>query len=45
MTRVLRGLAVEEVVDELDDERFALTALGQALPAMQGPIVVRGELY
>ena len=45
VTRVLRGLAVDEVVDELDDERFALTALGQALPALQGPIVVRGELY
>ena len=45
VVRVLRGLAVEEVVDELDGDRFALTPLGEALRAMQGPIVARGELY
>ncbi|HYH91456.1 MAG TPA: methyltransferase [Solirubrobacteraceae bacterium] len=45
VTRVLRGLAVEEVVDELEDERFALTGLGQALASLEGPIIVRGELY
>ena len=43
--RVLRGLAVEEVVDELDGERFALSELGRALPALQGAIVAHGELY
>lgn len=45
LTRVLRGLAIEEVLDERDDGRFALTSLGEALPAMEGAIVARAELY
>ena len=45
LTRVLRGLAVEEVVDELADGRFALSATGESLHALQGPIVARAELY
>jgi len=31
LTRVLRGLALEDVVAECDDGRFALTALGEGL--------------
>ena len=42
---MLRGLALEEVVDELPDGRFALTPIGESLRALQGPIIVRGELY
>ena len=44
MTRVLRGLALEGVVVE-EDGRFSLTPLGECLPAMAGPLAVRGELY
>jgi hypothetical protein len=45
LTRVLRGLAVEEVVAEQDDGRFALTPLGEALTALRGAALVRGEVY
>jgi hypothetical protein len=45
LTRVLRGLAVEEVVDELPGGRFALTPMGESLRALQGPIIARAELY
>ena len=44
MTRVLRGLAIEGVVTE-EDGRFALTPVGECLPALAGAIRVRGELY
>src|SRR5690349_12780874 len=44
LTRVLRGLALEDVVEERDGT-FALTALGAHLPALAGPALVRGELY
>jgi hypothetical protein len=44
MTRVLRGLALEDVVSERDG-RFALTQIGAFLPAMAGVLRVRGELY
>jgi len=44
LTRVLRGLALEDVVAE-EDGRFALTPLGACLPALAGAITVRGELY
>ena len=44
MTRVLRGLALEGVVTE-EDGRFSLTPVGECLPAMAGPLAVRGELY
>jgi hypothetical protein len=50
LTRVLRGLVVEEVLAEEDGGRFALTELGACLRgelsgSLRGPIVVRGELY
>ena len=50
LTRVLRGLALEEVLAEVDGGRFALTELGQCLRSevagsMRGPLLVRGELY
>jgi ubiquinone/menaquinone biosynthesis C-methylase UbiE len=45
LTRVLRGLAIEEVVDECDDGRFALTSVGASVLDPRGAIVVRGELY
>ena len=45
ITRVLRGLAVEGVVDERDDGRFGLTALGESLHTMRGQVIARGELY
>ncbi|WP_448612922.1 methyltransferase [Modestobacter sp. URMC 112] len=48
--RVLRGLAAEEVLDELPDARFALTATGQLLRAdvpgsLRGAVSARAELY
>jgi hypothetical protein len=44
ITRVLRGLALEDVVSE-QDGRFALTPVGALLPALEGSLRVRGELY
>ncbi len=48
--RVLRGLAAEEVLDELADGRFALTAVGDLIRAgtpgsLRGAVAARGELY
>ena len=50
LTRVLRGLALEEVLAEVGGGRFALTELGERLRSdvpgsIKGPMVVRGELY
>jgi hypothetical protein len=45
LARVLRGLAVEDIVEELDDGRFDLTPLGASLPAAQGAMIARGEPY
>ena len=45
MTRVLRGLAIEDVVAETDDGRFALTPVGACLDALGGAAIVRGEVY
>ena len=50
LTRVLRGLALEEVLAEVGGGRFALTELGKRLRSdvpgsIKGPMVVRGELY
>lgn len=50
LTRVLRGLALEEVLEERDGGRFALTEVGACLRSdvagsMRGPVVARGELY
>jgi SAM-dependent methyltransferase len=48
--RVLRGLAAEQVVDELPDGRFALTPLGELLRdgvpgSMRRAAIARGGLY
>jgi hypothetical protein len=48
--RVLRNLAVEEVLVELDDGRFALAPMGERLRegvpgSLRGSIIARGELY
>ena len=50
LTRVLRGLALEDVVEELGDGRFALTATGELLrrdaaAPMADLAVIRGTLY
>ena len=45
LTRVLRGLAAEDVLSETDDGRFGLTPIGECLGALQGAALVRGELY
>ncbi|WP_448608174.1 methyltransferase [Geodermatophilus sp. URMC 60] len=48
--RVLRGLAAEEVLDELPDGRFALSPVGDLLRAgtpgsQRGAVTARGGLY
>jgi hypothetical protein len=48
--RVLRGLAAEEVLEELPDGRFALGETGQLLRAgvpgsLRGAVTVRAQLY
>jgi O-methyltransferase domain len=48
--RVLRGLAAEEVLDELPDGRFALAAMGECLrtgapESLRGLVTMRAELY
>jgi hypothetical protein len=50
LRRVLRGLAAEEVLEELPDGRFGLTAAAELLcggapDSLQGMVAVRGELY
>jgi precorrin-6B methylase 2 len=45
LTRVLRGLAAEGVLDERDDGRFGLAPSGEALRRLQGAVIARGELY
>jgi hypothetical protein len=50
LRRVLRGLASEEVLEELPDGRFALTETGELLCAgtpgsLRGPVTIRGGLY
>ena len=44
LTRVLRGLALEDVVSE-QDGRFALTPVGEALVPMAGALRARGQVY
>jgi hypothetical protein len=44
LTRVLRGLALEDVVAE-EDGRFALTPIGEQLERLAGAARVRGALY
>jgi len=45
LARVLRGLAIEGVIEEREDGRFALTAAGAGLSELRGPLLARGELY
>ncbi|MGY1594438.1 methyltransferase [Geodermatophilus sp. SYSU D00708] len=50
LSRVLRGLAAEDVLDELPDGRFALTPVGECLRAgvpgsQRGAVTARAELY
>jgi hypothetical protein len=50
LRRVLRNLAVEEVLEELDDGRFALAPMGERLRkdvpgTLRGSVIARGELY
>jgi hypothetical protein len=45
LTRVLRGLVIEDVLAEEDDGRFALTPIGECLPILRGSALVRGEVY
>lgn len=45
MTRVLRGLAAEDVFAENDQGQFELTPIGECLGALRGAALVRGELY
>lgn len=49
-TGVLRGLAAERVLDELPDDRFMLTPVGELLRervpgSMRGAVLARGRLY
>jgi hypothetical protein len=50
LTRVLRGLVLEDVLAEVDGGRLVLTELGERLRgdvpgSLKGPVLVRGELY
>jgi hypothetical protein len=50
LTRMLRGLVLEDVLAEEDDGRFGLTAVGQGLRdgvpgSLRGAVLARGELY
>ena len=45
LTRVLRGLAAEGLLDEDDRGRFALTPLGSCLSSLRGATIARGALY
>ena len=50
LTRVLRGLVLEDVLTEDGDGRFALTAVGEGLRedvpgSLRGAILVRGDVY
>ncbi len=45
LRRVLRGLAAEGVLTELDNGAFSLSALGELMGGMQGAVRARGELY
>lgn len=50
LTRVLRGLVLEEVLAEEEGGRFALTELGRCLRtdvpgSLRGPVLARGEVY
>jgi SAM-dependent methyltransferase len=45
LCRVLRNLVIEGVLDETDDGRFALTAVGACLVPLRGAALARGDLY
>jgi hypothetical protein len=50
LTRILRGLVLEDVLAEEDDGRFVLTAVGEGLRdgvpgSLRGAALARGEVY
>jgi hypothetical protein len=50
LTRILRGVAVDGVVAEHGDGRFALTAVGECLREgvpgwLRGQLIARGDIY
>jgi hypothetical protein len=45
LTRVLRGLVAEGVLDQDDQGRFVLTPLGACLSSLRGATIARGALY
>jgi hypothetical protein len=50
LTRILRGLVLEDVLAEEDDGRFMLTAIGKGLRdgvpgSLRGAVLARGEVY
>jgi hypothetical protein len=50
LTRVLRGLAIEDIVEEEDGGRFALTPAGELLRrdvpgSLRGAVMARGDVY
>ena len=45
LSRVLRGLVIEDVLREDEDGRFALTPLGECLRPLRGAALVRGAVY
>jgi ubiquinone/menaquinone biosynthesis C-methylase UbiE len=50
LRRMLRALVLEDVLEELEDGRFALTDVGAALRdgvpgSFRGPVIARAELY
>jgi hypothetical protein len=50
LTRILRGLVLEDVLAEEDDGRFVLTAIGEGLRdgvpgSLRGAVLARGEVY
>jgi hypothetical protein len=45
LTRVLRGLVIEDVLAEDEAGRFSLTPIGECLGGLGGAALVRGELY
>jgi len=50
LTRMLRGLALDDVLAEYEDGRFALTPVGECLRegvpgSLRGQVLVRGDVY
>jgi hypothetical protein len=50
LTRMLRGLVIEDVLAETEDGRFALTPIGECLrdgvpSSLRGQVLARGDVY